>query len=43
MHNDTGFLLDQLGGLDCYGKFLQERLAGLTTPHFALGCSYGFP
>ena len=37
MHNDTGFLLDQMWGLDCHGRYLSRELSGITTPHFAYG------
>jgi len=37
MHNNTGFLLDQMWGLDCHGKYLSRELSGITTPHFAYG------
>ena len=33
MHNDTGSLLDQMRGLDCYWR----KLSGITTPHFEYG------
>ena len=35
MHNDTGFLLDQMWGLDCHGRYLSRELSEITTPHFA--------
>ena len=31
------FLLDQMWGLDCHGRFLWRELSGLTTSHFAQG------
>ena len=37
MHNDTGFLLDQMWGLDYHGRYLSRELSGITTPHFAYG------
>ena len=37
MHNDTGFLLNQMWGLDCHGRYLSRELSGITTPHFAYG------
>ena len=37
MHNDTGFLLDQMWGLDCHGRYLSIELSEITTPHFAYG------
>ena len=37
MHNDTGFLLYQMCGLDCHGRYLSIELSGITTPHFAYG------
>ena len=33
MNHNTGFLLNQMWGLDCYGRFSQDSL----TPHFAKG------
>ena len=35
MHNDTGFLLDQMWRLDCHRRYLSRELSGITTPHFA--------
>ena len=31
------FLLDQMWGLDCYGRYLSRELSGITTSHFAYG------
>jgi len=37
MHNVTGFLLDQMLGLDCHRRYLSRELSGITFPHFAYG------
>ena len=36
-HNDIDFLLDQMWGLHCHGRYLSKELSGITTPHFAYG------
>ena len=41
-HNKTGFLLDQMWGLDCYGDYSQESFQGSKLPILHKGCSYGF-
>ena len=43
MHNDSSFLLNQLWGLDCCGRFLSMGLLGLQLPILHKGCSYVFP
>jgi len=42
MHNDTGFLLDQLRELDCYERFLSRELRAYNTPFFIMGVVMGF-
>ena len=43
MHNDTGFLLNRLWGLDCYGRFLSRELyRAYSSPFCIRGAVIGF-